>query len=181
VNTDRDTGHEYDGIREFDNPLPNWWLATFVITVVFGYAYWMHFHVARSGALQAAEYQAELAEAAKRDAQTKPVTDDLLVNLSHDPGTVDNGRGLFVTHCSACHLTGGEGKIGPNLTDAFWLHGGKPTDILKTVQGGVVEKGMPAWQPTLGSERVRALVAFVESRRNSNAPGGKEPQGVLVK
>lgn len=178
---DVDQGHDYDGIREYDNPLPKWWLAILVVTIVFGYAYWMHYHVAKSGPLQIAEYEAEQAEVAKKSAAIKPVTDELLLALTKDPQTLALGAQLFAQTCVPCHGTMAEGKIGPNLTDSYWLHGGKPTDILKTVAGGFIEKGMPAWQPTLGAERVRALAAFVVSKRNTNAPGGKEPQGELIK
>lgn len=178
---DVDTGHDYDGIHEYDNPLPSWWLATFFITVVFAYGYWMHYHVAKGGALPIAEYEAEQADLARLNAATKPVTDAMLVALSKDPQTTTLGAQVFAQNCVTCHLANAEGKIGPNLTDSYWIHGGKPTDILKSVTGGWIEKGMPAWLPTLGADRVRAVVAYVETKRNTNAPGGKEPQGELVK
>ena len=173
---DLDTGHDYDGIREYDNPLPNWWLAIFFLTVVFSYGYWMHYHVAKTGPGLVAEYDAEQAEAARKAAATKPMTDDLLVALAKDPVTTAAGEKLFQTHCASCHGEKAEGKIGPNLTDEYWLHGSKATDVFKSVSGGWIEKGMPAWQPTLGAERVRSLVAYVVTRKGLNLPG-KEPQG----
>ncbi|MBS2023784.1 MAG: c-type cytochrome [Deltaproteobacteria bacterium] len=173
---DVDTGHDYDGIREYDNPLPMWWFTTFVVCIAFGYAYWMHYEVARTGPSLMAEYQADQAEAARRAAASKPLTDELLVALSKDPQTVETGAKLFSQSCAVCHGAGGEGKIGPNLTDAYWLHGPKPTDIHKVIAGGVVEKGMPAWNPVLGPERVRALAAYVLTRRGLELPG-KGPQG----
>lgn len=177
---DVDTGHDYDGIHEYDNPLPNWWLAIFVLTTLFGYGYWMHYHVAKTGPGQIAEYDAEQGEIARKAASGKPVTDDLLVALSKDATTLATGQALFTQHCVVCHGAQGEGKIGPNLTDAYWLHGPKPTDNHKVITNGVVEKGMPAWGPMLGAERVRALAAFVYTKRGLNLPG-KEPQGELAK
>ncbi len=168
--------HQHDGIREYDNPLPNWWLAIFIGTIVFGYGYWMHFHVAGTGQGLIAEYQAAEAEAARRAAATRPLTDEVLLALAKDPQTTASGEKVFAQNCVACHGAQGEGKIGPNLTDEFWIHGGKPTDIFGTVNKGWVDKGMPAWGPSLGAERVRAVVAFVLTRRGLNLPG-KEPQG----
>jgi cytochrome c oxidase cbb3-type subunit 3 len=173
---DIDTGHDFDGIREFDNPLPNWWLAIFFLTTVFGYGYWMHYHVAKTGQGVIAEYAAEQAEAARVAAGTKPLTDELLMALTKDPATTGAGEKLFKQYCAPCHGEQAEGKIGPNLTDDAWLHGNKPTEIFKTVSAGFVEKGMPSWQPTLGAERTRQVVSYVLTRRGLNLPG-KEPQG----
>ncbi len=179
TDTNIERKHDHDGIREYDNPLPNWWLAIFFGTIVFGYAYWMHYHVAGTGAGLIAEYQAAQAEAARRAAASKPLTDELLVALSKDPQTTGLGEKVFVQNCVQCHGAQGEGKIGPNLTDAYWIHGGRPTDIYKSVTGGWVEKGMPAWGPVLGAERARAVVSFVLTKRNLNLPG-KEPQGERI-
>jgi cytochrome c oxidase cbb3-type subunit 3 len=176
---DVDTGHDYDGIREFDNPLPRWWLFIFYGAVLFGYAYWMHYQVARTGVGAVAELQLEQAESARKAAETKPLTDDMLTALSKDPATLAAGEKVFQTTCVACHGPSGEGKIGPNLTDSFWLHGSKPTDIHKSIAGGWVEKGMPSWQPVLGAERVRQVAAFVLTKKGLNLPG-KEPQGERV-
>jgi cytochrome c oxidase cbb3-type subunit 3 len=176
---DLDTGHDYDGIHEYDNPLPNWWLAIFFGTVLFSYAYWIHYHVANTGSGLIAEYDADQAEAARNAASSKPLSDEVLSALVKDPQTVTAGEKVFAQNCASCHGERAEGKIGPNLTDAFWLHGNRPTEIFKTVSGGVVEKGMPAWQPVLGAERVRAVVAYVMTRQRLNLPG-KEPQGERV-
>lgn len=178
--SDLDTGHDYDGIREHDNRLPNWWLATLIVTVVFGYGYWMYFHVMKQGKLSGAEYQAEMDEAAAaaraRAKDKGAVTDDALLLLAQSKATVDSGAATFKQSCSPCHGMQAQGLIGPNLTDGFWLHGAKPTDILKTVSTGVAAKGMPAWEPVLGEERIEAVVAFVLTVKNTNVPG-KEPQG----
>jgi len=173
---DVERGHAFDGIQEYDNPLPRWWLFIFYTTVLFGYGYWMHFHVARTGLSGVAAYEKEKSDALRKAAASKPMSDELLLAMSKDPQTVATGQKLFVQQCAQCHEANGSGKIGPNLTDEFWLHGNKPTEILKTISRGVVEKGMPAWEPTLGGERVRSLAAFVISHEGANLPG-KEPQG----
>lgn len=176
-----DTGHEYDGIRENDNVLPNWWLATLFITIIFGFGYWTYYHMLGAGPLPQAEYAAEVdaaTKAAREAARSRgAVSDELLLKMSQAPATVQAGAAIFKTNCIACHGEKGEGKIGPNLTDGVWLHGGKPTEILKTVSDGVLSKGMVAWEPTLGTDRVQDVVAFVLTLKNTNVPG-KAPEGV---
>jgi cytochrome c oxidase cbb3-type subunit 3 len=81
------------------------------------------------------------------------------------------GAQAFVSNCVACHEAKGQGKIGPNLTDATWLHGGDPVSIFKTIRDGAPAKGMPAWGPVLGRGGVTQLTAFVLSLRDTNIPG----------
>ncbi|MCB1149993.1 c-type cytochrome, partial [bacterium] len=92
------------------------------------------------------------------------------------PSRVEQGREIFQTYCVVCHLEQGQGLVGPNLTDRFWIHGGKPMDIYNTVTNGVLDKGMAAWGNQLGPTRVQAVVAYVLTLRNTNVPG-KDPQG----
>jgi cytochrome c oxidase cbb3-type subunit 3 len=172
-----DMGHEYDGIRELDNRLPNWWLAILFGTVVFGYGYWMYYHVLEGPSMMAT-YQAE-EEAAKKKlaAQAATITDEAVVKLSKDEKVITQAKTIFAQTCAACHGNDGEGKIGPNLTDGAWLHGSKPTEIYKTISSGVAAKGMPAWEPVLGAEKVRMLTAYIETLKGKNLPG-KGPEGV---
>jgi cytochrome c oxidase cbb3-type subunit 3 len=92
-------------------------------------------------------------------------------------GANAEGQAVFAGKCAACHGAEGQGLIGPNLTDKFWIHGkGLRADILKTVSDGVVEKGMPAWAAMLKEEELFAVVGYVYSLR-ANPKAGKEPQG----
>lgn len=177
--------HEYDGIHELDNRLPRWWLSTLWITVAFSFVYWAYFHVFDVGASSMQAFEGEMAEAERirqeREAALEKagggVTDDTLLALSHDPEAVARGKAAFDTNCAACHRGDGGGLIGPNLTDAYFLHGDKPTDTYKVVSEGVPAKGMPAWKPMLGTSGTRDVVAFVLSLRGKNVPDGKAPQG----
>lgn len=168
--------HVYDDIEEMDNHLPNWWLFILWTTIVFGFGYWFYYHASGTGPGSLEVYKAEATEAARKAASGKPTSDETLLALMNDPVAVDQGKTQFTQQCAACHGQKGEGLIGPNLTDKFWLHGGKPMDIHKTVSEGVVVKGMPAWERTLGAERVRSIVAYVLTLKNTNVPG-KAPQG----
>jgi cytochrome c oxidase cbb3-type subunit III len=173
--------HEYDGIQECDNQLPRWWLATFVGAIVFAAGYWAYYHNMQLGELASARHAREareaLAEEAERIQAAGEITPEMLVTLSKDVGTVEQGRETFAQTCVTCHADGARGNIGPNLTDEYWIHGGEPMAIYATVRDGFLPKQMPAWGKQLGETKVRAVVAYVLSLRNTNASGGKPPQG----
>jgi cytochrome c oxidase cbb3-type subunit 3 len=178
MSADADSGHDYDGIREYDNPLPGWWLTALYATIVFGFGYWMFFQVF-GGTSLAAQLQKDEAAAAARAAATAPVTDELLLALAKDGGTQATARALFVQQCAQSHLADGSGKIGPNLTDEYWLHGDKPSQIYQTIATGVLVKGMPAWGPLLGQEKVKQLASYIVTLKHGHRPG-KPPEGQKV-
>lgn len=180
VDADLDMGHDYDGIRELDHKLPNWWLATFYLVIVFSFGYWGYYHILEAGPLQMEAYQIEMAQAeeaaAARAAERGEITDESLLALQDDAAVVSAGQTTYTQFCAACHGGQGEGGIGPNLTDDAWLHGGKPTDILQVVEQGVPAAGMPAWKPVLGAEKVEQVTAFLLTIKGQNVPG-KAPEG----
>ncbi len=173
--------HEVDGIEEYDNKLPNWWLGTLYGAILFAAVYWFHYHVAAFGEGPRAKWESEQEQAAAAQAAnlkiTGPVTAESLLALSQDKGAVAAGKTVFKNTCAACHRADGGGLVGPNLTDDFWLHGSAPDKIYGTIMTGVSDKGMPAWGPQLGPQRVQAVTAYVLTLRGTNVPGGKPPQG----
>jgi cytochrome c oxidase cbb3-type subunit 3 len=173
--------HEVDGIQEYDNKLPNWWLYTLYGSMLFAAGYWFHYQTSGFGDLPSAEYQKEMDKAAALEAArikaAGVVTPESLVALSKDKGTLSQGKQVFMQTCVACHRADGGGVVGPNLTDDFWIHGSAPDKIYKTITEGVPDKGMPPWGATLGADRVRAVTAYVISIRGTNVPGGKAAQG----
>ena len=175
---DVETDHEYDGIREFDNPLPAWWLWTFAITTVFAIVYWVatqSLSYERSDASYVV-HRAELA-AFQQEQAAKSVSEEDLVAIAKDPAAVEAGHEVFNTNCKSCHLDQGQGNIGPNLTDGYWIHGSGPKEIWTTMTFGVPAKGMPTWGPVLGDKKIRELYAFIASIKDTNV-AGKAPQGV---
>lgn len=168
--------HEYDGILEADNRLPLWWLWTFFGAIVFaaGYWFWYEEFEAAPGLTQA--YFIE--RSAEQEKTGKDPTDAQLMAQLGTPA-VAQGQELFVANCVTCHEAQGQGKIGPNLTDALWIHGGSPLEIFKTVRDGAPAKGMPPWGPVLGRSGVLQLTGFLLSIRNTNVPG-KAPEGQPV-
>ncbi len=161
--------HTYDGIQEYDKRLPNWWLFTLYAAIVFWVGYWFYYHNAKIGLSNTEVLQQELAriEAAKRADPANQLDDGTLWKMSRNAVFVDAGKATFTTTCVSCHkesLRGtDEGGIGPNLVDNVWIHGNKPTDLLKVVNEGVLVKGMPAWGPVIGAKKTSEVVAFVLS------------------
>lgn len=182
-------GHEYDGIRELDNPLPGWWLITFYGTIIFAFLYWIHYTF--SGAPDSvAELKMALAEIqasatnhmTNSDSNLTIPKEEELMALAKQVETVKMGRDLFAGKCASCHGPQGAGLVGPNLTDKYWIHGkGSGSDIYQVVSTGVLDKGMPAWKDTLKPDELKSAVAFVLSIKNTNVPGGKAPQGTETK
>lgn len=176
--------HEYDGIEECDNHLPRWWLWSLYLAIVFAAGYWLVFHTFGRQTLASTEYaQVKLQRLAREAEALKSageVNADLLVKLSKEPSTVAEGAELYEQNCTVCHDQGGRGKVGPNLTDAYWLHGAKPMDVYAVVKDGFLAKQMPAWGTKLGERRVRSVVGYVLSIQNTQAAGGKAPEGKLV-
>jgi cytochrome c oxidase cbb3-type subunit 3 len=172
--------HEVDGIQEYDNKLPNWWLYTLYGTIAFAALYWYHYESGGFGKSPAEKYREEMDRALAAQAsqlQVGEATPEALLALAKDPNAVALGKQVFLSTCAACHRADGGGSVGPNLTDDFWLHGGAPDQIYKTISTGVPNKGMPAWQPQLGALKTQAVTAYVLGLRGTNVPGGKAPQG----
>ena len=105
------------------------------------------------------------------------VSNETLAVLAKDAAVIADGKKMFVSTCAPCHGIQGQGIVGPNLTDGFWLHGSKPIDIFTSVTNGYPEKGMRPWGPVLGTARIRAVTAFVVSIKGTNV-AGRPPQGV---
>ncbi len=172
-----DTGHEYDGIHEYDNPLPRWWLWTFAITVVFALAYWFAGHSVKGakGSFDAyGEAQAEFDRVSLASAADPAALDA----MAKDPAAVSAGRAVFEARCKDCHGLTAAGVNGPNLTDAYWIHGGDPKSIYVTIAGGFPKLGMPEWRAVLEDAQIQSLVAYLISLRGTNV-SGRPPQGEL--
>jgi cytochrome c oxidase cbb3-type subunit III len=173
--------HEYDGIKELDNPTPAWFMVLFYGTIVFAVAYLLIYHVFGIGQLQDAEYKTEVAQAeiAKKEYLSKAANliDENTVTLVKDGAVLKEGEAIFKQNCAACHGDKGQGMVGPNLTDDYWLHGGNIKAVFKTVKYGVPAKGMPNWDKQLSAKQLSDVANYVKSLQGTNPPNGKEPQG----
>lgn len=175
--------HDYDGIRELDNNLPPWWKYGFYLTILVGIVYMIHYHGAKTGALQAAEYNNEIKEAelaiAEHMKNSANNVDETSVKLLTGESDLATGKNLFISTCAACHGKLGEGGVGPNLTDDYWVHGGSVKDIFKTVKYGWPDKGMKSWKEDLSPMQMAQVTSFIKTLRGTNPPNGKEKQGDL--
>jgi cytochrome c oxidase cbb3-type subunit III len=174
--------HDFDGIRELDNKLPPWWVAMFYITIIWSVGYLLYYHVAggpgsydeyveevRQGEEQAAAYLASQANQ----------VDENNVTFVDDPNALANGQTIFVNNCAACHGVLGEGGVGPNLTDDYYVHGGSIKDIFKVIKYGVPEKGMIAWKAQIRPVDMQQVASYIMTLRGTNPPNPKEPEGEL--
>ncbi len=177
---DIETDHEYDGIREFDNPLPRWWLLTLWGSIIFSMGYWFYYHNIEG---QPGSYEVLAAEmVAVEELRVGPaLSDEELLALTKDAAVLESGKATFMTYCLACHGPDGGGTVGPNLTDAYRIHGHTPGDALRVVTSGIPAKGMAAWKPVLGAAKVRDVTAYVltlpDSPVEGKAPQGKDASG----
>ena len=162
-------GDECDGIEEYDNALPNWWLGLFYLCILwaFGYTAYYHFIAKQS---EVGSLAAEMSAADLRWPRQAAAAATVTVDLSQ--ATVKAGEAVFKANCVACHGTDMKGGIGPNLLDTTWIHGGKPEEILHTITVGVPEKGMLTWGPILGAEKVAQVAAYVVAE-NREAVGDR--------
>ncbi|HET9064205.1 MAG TPA: cbb3-type cytochrome c oxidase N-terminal domain-containing protein [Gemmatimonadales bacterium] len=171
--------HEYDGIQEYDNPMPRWWVTMFWLTILFAVLYPFNIGPIGSGKGWIGEYEADVAAAAAaRPAGGGAVDAPTLLALADDPAAVAAGHAEFTKYCAACHGPDGGGIIGPNLTDDAWLHGSTITAIHAVVQDGVLTKGMPAWGKQLSPDEINAVVAYIWTLRGTTPANPKAPQGV---
>lgn len=179
-------GHEYDGIQELDNPLPTWWLISFFATIIFSFIYWIHYDITQTGLSPQQEMEAEMARIDALRAQSSQAGGGEsggadLESLMGNTAALASGKDVYIARCAACHGQSGEGMIGPNLTDYHWLHGASPKEILKVVEEGVLEKGMPAWKDMLKPDEVLSVTAYIVSLKGTNVANGKKPEGVEIK
>ena len=177
---DNTTGHRYDGIDEYDNPLPAWWFYLFVITIVFGLGYLIAFPGlgAFQGALQWSSSGQLQRDVARADAQYGPLfakyADMPIAAVAKDTQALKMGQRLFASNCAQCHGADARGSFGfPNLADNDWLYGGAPEQIETTIAHGR-SGAMPAWEAALGNQGV------VEVSHHLIALGGRDANTKLA-
>ncbi|MGH2291910.1 MULTISPECIES: cytochrome-c oxidase, cbb3-type subunit III [Pseudomonas] len=183
--TDQTMGHSFDGIEEYDNPLPKWWFWLFVGTLVFSVGYLILYPGLGNwkgilpgydnGWTGVNEWQKEMDKA---DARFGPIFAKYAAmpveEVAKDPQALKMGSRLFASNCSVCHGSDAKGAYGfPNLTDQDWRWGGEPETIKASIMNG--RHGvMPAWAEVIGEQGVADVAAFVLT----NLDGRRLPEGV---
>ncbi|MBL4667864.1 MAG: c-type cytochrome [Flavobacteriales bacterium] len=169
--------HEYDGIRELDNNLPPWWVWSFAASIVAAFMYLMHFHVLGTGDLQIAEYNKDIAaEQLKVDeymsAMSMNVDENNVVVLT-EASDIEAGKGLYKLNCVVCHKDNGEGLVGPNLTDDYWIVGNDIKSVFTTVKYGTTN-GMPEHESKLNPIELQQVASYILTMEYVE---GKAPEG----
>jgi cytochrome c oxidase cbb3-type subunit 3 len=173
--------HTYDGIAELDNPTPPWFMYLFYSSIVIAVVYFFTFHVVGDGKIMTTEYAEEIAVAEKANELymkkfANSINENNVVVLT-DAKSIEDGEKIYAKNCVACHGDKGQGGVGPNLTDEFWLHGGSTKNVFHTLMEGVPEKGMISWKKTLNPIQIQHLVSFLSRFQGTNPENAKAPQG----
>jgi cytochrome c oxidase cbb3-type subunit 3 len=167
------TEHEFDGIREYDNPTPGWWHLIFFGSIVFSALYFVFF-TGELGWTPISQHERAKARYFERlfgqIGQLQP-DEGTMLSLMSDEKWMTVGKTIFVSNCAQCHGSEGGGINGANLTDDSYIHVKKLTDIYSTVSAGVVAKGMPAWSNRLNENQRIMVSAYVATLRGRNVPG----------
>jgi len=183
---DKTTGHVYDGIEEYDNPLPAWWFYMFAITIVWGVGYLVIYpgmgnFAGAIGWTQVGQYEAEVAAA---DEKYREMRDRYLAlpleEVAADPAARKMGMRMFANNCAQCHGADAKGAYGfPNLTDDDWLYGGDADTIKATLVNGR-QAVMPAWGSVIGEEGIRDVTQYVLSLNGRDTDSAQASAGDTV-
>ncbi len=181
--TEETVGHSYDGIEEYDNPLPRWWFLLFIATVIFALGYlalypglgnWKGVLPGyEDGWTQVKEWQREVDKANEQYGPLYAKFAAMPVEeVAQDPQALKMGGRLFASNCSVCHGSDAKGAYGfPNLTDNEWLWGGEPETIKTTILGGR-QAAMPAWRDVIGEDGIRNVAGYVRTLSGRDIPEG---------
>ena len=181
--SERTTGHEYDGIEEYDNPLPAWWFWMFAITVIWGVAYLIAYPGMGNfpGLLGWTQLEQHEREVATADEKYRAMRDRYLAlpveEIASDPALRQVGQRIFGNNCAQCHGADAKGSYGfPNLTDDDWIWGGSPDAIKATLITGR-KAAMPPWEAILGDQGIAEATAYVLSLNGRDADPAKVNAG----
>ncbi len=174
-----DPGHNYGRKRNYRlRPL---WVYGFYCTIIVAgvYLYMQYASNTQSSDMREHQIAAAKAKAAFLKKAANNIDETTVRMLSEDT-SLAAGKTIFKTNCFACHGMLGEGGVGPNLTDDYWLHGGTLSDVFKTIKYGWPDKGMKSWKDDFSPMQLEQVASYVKSLHGTNPPNGKAPQGTLV-
>lgn len=181
-NSDMLLDHEYDEIKEYDNPLPTWWSWIFAMTCAFSVCYVFWFHIGLGPSIHE-EHDADVAaHVEKLLAQLGDIRPDnaTILEFMGKDDWMAASVGTFVGNCGQCHLGDGGGNIGPNLTDDFYKNVSEPADIFTVITEGVPNTGMTAWGDRLSEPQRILLAAYVARLRGTQPAKSKEAEGTRI-
>ncbi|MEO1614679.1 MAG: cbb3-type cytochrome c oxidase N-terminal domain-containing protein [Planctomycetota bacterium] len=174
------TDHAYDGIEEYDNPLPGWWKWLFIASIVFCPFYWVFYHSGTKGRSLEDIYTAAAAANQRllfAEIGDLKMDEPTIARFMGEDSWVKVGQSVFRANCVSCHGKAGEGKVGPNLTDDVYKNVAKLEDIAKVIHNGAGNGAMPKWSNRLQPNEIVLVSAYVANLRGTNAEGGRTPEG----
>jgi cytochrome c oxidase cbb3-type subunit 3 len=177
------TDHEYDGIREYDNPIPMWWHWIFMGTFIFSIFYFAAHHMGTAGTSVAQAYENEKEEVGRIMLALLgdlTVDEPTILSRLNEEGVLSVGAGLFAQNCVSCHGKDGEGLVGPNLTDDHYKNLKTLGEVGSVIQNGAANGAMPAWNNRLSSPEIVAVAAYVAQLRGKNLPGPRGQEGEVI-
>lgn len=176
--------HNYDGIFELDNKAPAWFQFLFYVTILFSVIYMVNFHVLKKDNLMIDEYNQEMT-AAQLEKETLMKSGGLInetnATVLDSPEDLKAGKEIYTVNCVSCHGNLGEGTVGPNLTDDYWIHGGGIKNVFATISNGVPAKGMITWKAQLNPKQIQQTASYVLTLHGTKPPNGKPPEGQIYK
>jgi cytochrome c oxidase cbb3-type subunit III len=174
--------HDYDGIKELDNALPPWWKYGFYITIAIALVYILNFHVMGNGKNPTEEYAAEMESARIQkeifEAGNKDKIDEKNVPMA-DAAGLARAKTIYTEKCVACHGNLGQGGVGPNLTDDYWLHKGSLNAIYNTLKVGYPDKGMQSWAAQFTPKQLSQVASYIKTLKGTKPAMPKVAQGEL--
>lgn len=175
--------HEYDGIREYDNPTPGWWHLLFLATVAFSIPYFIYYETNSDVPTSNQDYLAEkTAKEAEQFAALGALKSDeaTILTMSHEPRWMGVAAQLYQVNCQQCHGAKGQGLIGPNMTDDHYKNIKVAGDFYKVVSEGAAGGAMPPWKGKLSENHMILLSAYMSSLRGKNVPSTRPPEGEVI-
>lgn len=178
------TNHSYDGIQEYDNPLPGWWKFLFWMSILFAPFYYVYFHLGVEGRSIHDQYNNHMASIFElRFAEIGELEgnrETILKYLNDEPEWLAVGKVVYQTNCVSCHRADGGGLVGPNLTDDHWKNIKSIEGLVTVIDNGAANGAMPAWKNRLSHRnQVVLTAAYVASLRGTDV-AGKAPEGEII-
>ncbi|MBL8757356.1 MAG: c-type cytochrome [Phycisphaerae bacterium] len=177
------TGHEYDGISEFDNPTPGWWHIIFLVSIGFSAVYFLFWSTSDlAWTTEDAWKQAQTAEYRRIFADVGELAPDepTILRMMGDPKFLAIAEASFQSSCANCHARDGGGIVGPNLCDDHYKNVKSVKDIFTVITSGANNGAMPAWGPTISQNERVILAAYVASLRGKTPASAKPPEGDAI-
>lgn len=175
--------HEYDGIREYDNPTPGWWHGIFAASILFSILYVAVFHLSPlTPTIHDRLHAYEVEESRRLFGSLGELRADepTILRMMADAKMGDVARGIFQANCAACHARDGGGINGVNLCDDHYKNVRKLTDIYSVISAGAANNAMPSWRNRLSENERIILAAYVANLRGTNPARARPPEGEAI-